>query len=358
MFSYQCGSDTRISFFGLSVLLTVLFLLVSFSVPEIWAQQDDSQLVVYTYDSFISYDLGPALEKEFEERYDVDVQFVATGDSRQMLSRLKRELRAGETRADVFVGIERSDAPLATGEDIFSPLSREEIPALSSVRERLIFDPQLRLVPYEYGYITLVYNEEKMETSEVPTTFEELTEPRYRKSLILEDPRTSSPGYSFLLWTIEEYGEDYLDYWKRLLPNVLTIAGGWSEAFKVFENGEAPMMVSFSTDTAYSVITKGKARQKVLLLNMEGYSNIYAAGLVESSEQKDWGKKFLNLLLSPTIQEKIPTTEWMFPANRNARLPVEFYQYAVRPPVPAEVDLAKIERNSERWLREWSKAIR
>jgi thiamine transport system substrate-binding protein len=142
------------------------------------------------------------------------------------------------------------------------------------------------------------------------------------------------------------------------MPNVLTIAGGWSEAYKIFLNGEAPIVVSFSTDTAYSVMVEGDDNQKVLLLNNEGYSNIYAAGIVKTSKKKDWAKKFLNLLLSPEIQKNIPTTEWMFPANRKAELPIEFYQYAVRPPESAEVPLDLIEENEERWIKEWSRAIK
>ncbi len=351
------------AFFRACSVLLALGLLLSATAlitttPRARAAQGDKKLVVYTYDSLVSYGLAPALKQEWEERYDVELQFVATGDSRQMLSRLKREKRAGKIEADVFIGVERNDAPLALGEDLFLPLDKPEIPELSSVPDRLFFDERLRLVPYEFGYITLVYNQDKIKTSEVPTTFEELTEPRYRKKLILEDPRTSSPGYSFLLWTIKHYGENYLDYWKRLLPSVLTIAGGWSEAYEIFLNGEAPMVVSFSTDTAYSVIAEGDANQKVLLLNNEGYSNIYGAGIVKSSEEKEWARKFLNLLLSPEIQAKIPTTEWMFPANRKAELPIEFYQYAVRPPNPVEVPLAKIAENEARWLREWSRAIK
>ncbi len=357
---YSQKSKAVFRFWSLVLVLGLVISVVVIMPPSPYAQGqgEDSKLVVYTYDSLVSYGLAPALKKEFESRYDVKLQFVATGDSRQMLSRLKRERRAGENRADVFVGIERNDAPLALGEDLFTPLETEDLPALSDVPERLIFDPERRLVPYEFGYITLVYNRKKIKTSEVPTTFEELTKPRYRNKLILEDPRTSSPGYSFLLWTIKHYGDNYIDYWKRLLPNVLTIAGGWSEAYEIFLNGEAPMVVSFSTDTAYSVIAEGDANQKVLLLNNEGYSNIYAAGILKSSDKKKWGKKFLNLLLSPEIQEEIPTTEWMFPANRKAELPIKFYQYAVRPPEPAEVPLDEIEQNEERWLREWSRAIK
>lgn len=344
--------------FMASVVSLGLLLIGTIPCSNVHAAEKSPKLVVYAYDSFVSYGMGPVVEREFEKRYAVDLQFVATGDSREMLSRLKRQLRAGEHNADVFVGVERNDTPLATEEDIFLPLTEKDIPALAAVPEDLIFDPKLRLVPYEFGYITLVYDQQKLKTSEVPTSFEELTNSRYNDSLILEDPRTSSPGYSFLLWTIDQYGENYLDYWKKLLPNVLTIAGGWSEAYKMFRNGEAPMVVSFSTDTAYSVIVEGDANQKVLLLNNAGYSNIYGAGIVQSSDQKDLAKKFLNFLLSTEIQKEIPTNEWMFPANKEAPLPVRFYQYAVKPPISAEVAITEIENHGDRWLDEWSRAIR
>lgn len=357
---YSNRSKAVLCSWSLVLALGLISLIVTMAPisQKVLGAQNSSKLVVYTYDSLVSYGLAPALKKEFEKSYDMDLQFVATGDSRQMLTRLKRELRSGKTQADVFVGVERNDAPLALEEDIFVPLTEQDVPALSSVPNSLIFDSKLRLLPYEYGYITLVYNEKKLKTSKVPTTFEELTNSRYRNKLILEDPRTSSPGYSFLLWTVQHYGEEYLDYWKRLMPSVLTIAGGWSEAYQMFLNGEAPLVVSFSTDTAYSVIVEGDANQKVLLLNNEGYSNIYAAGIVKESDQKEWGKKFLNLLLSPEIGEKIPTTEWMFPANSEARLPIKFYQYAVKPPKTAKVPISLIEQNKERWLREWSRTIR
>jgi len=316
------------------------------------------KLVVYTYDSFASWGPAKFIEEEFERTHQVDVQFVATADSRAMLAKLIREREAGEQGADVFIGVEAADLPTVWAHGLFTPLTAEEVPELAHIPSGLLIDPQREAIPYEHGYITFVYDSERLSTENVPRTFEELLRPKYKKMLILEDPRTSSPGLSFLLWTIHRFGDPgYLDYWKSLLPNVLTIAGGWGEAYDLFQGGEAPVVLSFSTDTAYSMIEKGSARYKVMLLDNQGYRNIYLMGIVRGTEQEKLAKEFLNFILSPEVQEKIPTTEWMFPANPQALLPVQFYQYAVVPPQPVMLPPSEVGKNLDRWLREWSRVV-
>jgi thiamine transport system substrate-binding protein len=316
------------------------------------------QLVVYTYDSFASWGPAAFIEEEFEKEHGVDVQFIATADSRAMLAKLIAEREAGEQGADVFIGVEAADLAKAKEFNLFIPLTAEDVPLLTTVPENLLVDPETVLIPYEHGYITLVYDSETLATADVPRTFEELLNPKYQKMLILEDPRTSSPGLSFLLWTIQHFGDPgYLDYWQRLLPNLLTVAGGWSEAYDLFTAGEGPIVLSFSTDTAYSMIEGGSARYKIMLLNNQGYRNIYLMGVVRGTAQEGLAKEFLNFVLSPAVQERIPLTEWMFPANPEALLPVEFYQYAVVPPQPVMLSPDEVEQNLDRWLREWARIV-
>lgn len=163
----------KVSLRLVSILGLAILLVATFPWLDGQAKENNPKLVVYTYDSFVSYGMGPVLKKEFEQKYSADLQFVSTGGSREMLSRLKRELRAGKATADVFVGVERNDTPLATETDVFLPLDRKDIPVLSAVPKDLVFGSSLRLVPYEFGYITLVYNQDKLTVSEVPTTFED-----------------------------------------------------------------------------------------------------------------------------------------------------------------------------------------
>ncbi|MBN1859495.1 thiamine ABC transporter substrate-binding protein [Candidatus Bipolaricaulota bacterium] len=321
-------------------------------------QADRTPFVVYTYDSFASWGPASAIERAFEAMHPVDVQFVAVADSRLMLTRLLQERAAGRQGADVFIGIEAADLARVRELDLFLAIQSEDVPNLAAVDRSLLLDPTGSLVPYEHGYITFVYDSEQVETATLARTFEELLDPRYRNRIILEDPRMSSPGLSFLLWTIDRYGDPgYLEYWRRLAPNILTVAGGWGEAYDLFLAGEAPIVLSFSTDTAYSVIDHGSARHKVMLLENQGYRNVYFMGVVRGTDHLDWALAFLDLVLSTEIQSLIPTSEWMFPANPDALLPVPFYQYAVTPPRPVMVAPDDVKANLDRWLREWALVI-
>ncbi|MFQ6090489.1 MAG: extracellular solute-binding protein, partial [Candidatus Bipolaricaulia bacterium] len=170
----------------------VVLLLTSASVLGLLGQAQVPRLIVYTYDSFASWGPAPFIEEEFEKEHRVDVQFVATADSRAMLAKLIRERATGEQGADVFIGVEAADLPTIWAHGLFIPLTVEDVPELANLPPGLLIDPQREAIPYEHGYITFVYDSQVLAVEDVPRTFEELLDPQYRKMLILEDPRTSS----------------------------------------------------------------------------------------------------------------------------------------------------------------------
>jgi thiamine transport system substrate-binding protein len=319
------------------------------------------RLVVYTYDSFVSW--GPALEieKRFEAQENVDLIWVAPGDSGVMFTRLLGELQSGRPGADVFVGLSDADLPVALKNDVFQTLDYGLLPNLKDVPERLLIDPGRKLVPLDHGFITLVYDTRAIPPEKAPKTFNDLLKPEFKRRIIAINPVTSSPGMAFLLWTIARFGEDgYLDFWRKLQPNLLTVAGGWSEAYSMFENGEAPIVVSYSTDMAYGVINYGSTHYQIITLDGQGYEQIELMGVVRgrTAEQARLAHAFINFMLSPEVQGMIPTTNWMFPVNVKAKIPADFAKYAVTPAQPVRVPADKVAANREKWLRDWSTLIR
>lgn len=332
-----------------ALLLVVLGPAASLSVAQ---AGEGSKLVVYVYDSFVSWGPAKFIKTEFERRNPgIEVEFVATGPSRTMLARLVQETQSGGTPADVFLG-EINDVPKANQFGLFVPLTESDVPNLRTVSKSLLFDPERTLIPYEHGFITLVYDSAKLKPDELPKTFADLTKPQYQKKLIIQDARTSSVGHAFLLWTIYNYGNvGYLDYWRELLPTILTIQPGWSAAYKLFTKGEAPMVVSFSTDACFN------AQYKPLLPHSQGYRTIFGAGIVKSTDNPKLSRAFLDFLLSVEVQEKLPDTEVMFPANSQARLPDAWRTCAVIPPNPVMLPLDLVAENDDRWLDEWARLV-
>lgn len=313
---------------------------------------EGSKIVVYVYDSFVSYGPAKFIKTEFEKRHPgIEVEFVATGPSRAMFSRLVNEMISGGTPADVFLG-EVNDVPRAKKFGLFISLTEADIPNLKDIPKDLLLDPDLTIVPYEHGYITLVYDSEKLKPAELPQTFADLVKPQYQKKLIVQNALTSSVGQAFLFWTIYNYKDPgFLDYWRQLLPTILTIQPGWSASYKLFTKGEAPMVVSFSTDAYFN------KRYQPLLLDEQGYRTIFGASIVRTTDTPKLAREFINFLLSPEVQEKLPETEIMFPANAKVTVPDKFAQLAVIPPKPVMLPLDMVAENSDRWLDAWARLV-
>lgn len=315
------------------------------------------ELVVYTYDSFVAW--GPALfiKERFEALFPgATLTWVAVGDSSEMLSRLIAELQLGIARADVFLGLADVELPRALAHRVFQPYDPKLIPNLADVPEALLFDPTGHVLPYDHGYVTFVYDSELLPPELVPQTLDDLLRPELKGKIIVMDPRTSSPGLSFLLWTIAHYGEGWREYWRKLLPNLLTVTKGWSEAYDMFLAGEAPIVLSYSTDTAYSYIEHGSLRYQVITPGGEAFRQVEGMGIVRTSRNLDLAHAFLNLVLSVEVQERIPTTQWMFPVNRRAKLPAG-YVYAVIPEKPVSLPPELVGAKLEEWLSQWQQLL-
>lgn len=315
------------------------------------------ELVVYTYDSFVSWGPALAIKEKFEALFPgVTLTWVAVGDSSEMLSRLIAELRLGLPTADVFLGLADVELPRALAHNVFQPYDPARIPNLADVPSDLIFDPTGHVLPYDHGYVTFVYDSELLPEELVPQTLDDLLRPELKGKIIVTDPRTSSPGLSFLLWTIAHYGEGWLAFWQRLIPNLLTITKGWSEAYDLFLAGEAPLVLSYSTDTAYSYIEHGSLRYRVITPGGEAFRQVEGMGIVRTCRDLDLAHAFLNLVLSVEIQELIPTTQWMFPVNARARLPAG-YEYAVIPERPVSLPPELVGEKLEGWLSQWQRLL-
>ena len=337
------------------VMLILSVMLIATATFSSVSQDSEGPLIVYTYSSFVSFGLADVVATAFQEQTGEEVRFVATADSRAMLSRLIAERDAtGTAPADVFVGVEINDQSTARENDVFENVTPEEIPNLQFVSSEIQFDPENKLIPYEHGFITLVYDSEALAPEDVPQTLKELIDPKYDNEIIMIDPRTSSPGLSFMLWTILEFGEPtWLGYWEDLNENALLITDSWDTSFDLFQRGEASIIVSFSTDNAYDAIFNNSDRIQVLTPNGEGYRTIFGAGVVKDTERPDLARRFIDVLLSQEVQNKISETEFMIPANINATARAIWFQNLVIPSNPVLMPADRVEANLERWLDEW-----
>lgn len=306
-------------------------------------------LTVYAYDSFTGdWGPGPTIIPQFEEQTGIKVNLVSAGDAVEMLQRAM--LEKDRPNADVIVGISDDMAAKALASGLFDPY---DSPMLQDIPDFLEFDQSKRLLPFDYGNFAFVYDTEKIAPEDAPKSLEDLTAPKYKNKVILIDPRTSSVGLGLLLWTIEVYGEEnYLSWWEKMKDNALTIADGWSSAYGLFTEGEAPLVISYTTSPVYHVMWEDSTRYQTLLFD-EGHSaTIESVGILSSSSHKQEARQFVDFLLS-NAQETVATTNTMYPANSSVELP-DAFAWAPKPAKTLRLTDESIEKNLDRWLTDWT----
>jgi thiamine transport system substrate-binding protein len=327
------------------MLASIRFALAAFlalaALPA--AAEEVPILRVYTYDSFAAeWGPGPAIKAGFEKTCVCVVEFIAADSSIGALRRV--QLEGAETQADIVLGLDTAVAGEARATGLFAPhgvdLTGLALPAPWTDAE---------FVPFDYGYFAFVYDKDVLATP--PTSFEELIALPDDIKIVIEDPRSDTPGLGLVLWIKQLYGDRAAEIWAGLKPHVLTVARGWSEAYALFLNGEADMVLSYTTSPAYHAISENDASYAAADFGQH-YGQVEVAGLLNSSQKQRLGREFLAYLVSPEAQAVIPTTNWMYPViDIGAELPAAFGDL-VRPQSLLLADERTVTANKGAWIAE------
>ena len=160
-----------------------------------------------------------------------------------------------------------------------------------------------------------------------------------------------------LHWTISVYGiEDYLNYWQRLQPSLLTITDGWSAAYGMFTKGEAPLVLSYVTSPAYHLEYEKTERYRAAVFKEGHYRQIEFAGILKGSLRQERAREFIDFMLSEDFQDAIPLTNWMFPVVDYHPLPDSF-RIAPKPRAVPELEASLVREKNSQWLKDWSRSM-
>jgi len=324
-----------------TILIFFTTLIISFSIYA-------EKLTIYTYDSFISeWGPGPIIEKIFEEKHIADVEFVAVDSAATLLNKVILE---GDTsKADIVLGLDMNLLELAEQSGLFTSHNINDIN--NSINLPLNWESN-KFVPYNYGYFSFVYNEANLETP--PKSMDELINSTNAR-IVIQDPRTSSPGLGLLTWMKALYGDQAGNEWKKLNKKIISVTKGWTDAYyNFFMAGEADLVLSYTTSPAAHIMFE--ERYDILATTFEegNYITIEFAGILNNSQNKDLANKFLNFMLSEEFQSVIPSTNIMYPVTNIKDLPAAFDKLNV--PKYIQMDPKEINKNKEKWIDEWLNA--
>jgi len=302
-------------------------------------------LTVYTYDSFTSeWGPGPAIETAFEGRCGCDLQWVGVDDAGLLLSRLR--LEGSATKADVVLGLDTNLMAEAEATGLLQPHGLD----MAALDLPIAWDDAV-FVPFDYGYFAIIYDSEAL--PEPPTSLADLVADGDGPKLIIEDPRTSTPGLGLLLWMQAVYGDRAADAWTKLNNRVLTVTKGWSEAYGLFLDGEAPMVLSYTTSPAYHQIVEETDRYRAAIFAEGHYLQVELAAMTAGTEHADLARDFLAFVLTQDFQATIPTGNWMYPAiDLGDGLP-EAFRELPQPPSALSIDPDEVAAHRGDWIDAW-----
>lgn len=303
-------------------------------------------LTIYAYDSFTSeWGPGPAVEAAFEATCGCDLQLVGAGDGAALLARL--QLEGASTPADIVLGLDTNLTSAAAATGLFAPHGVTAQYALPVAWVDPLF------VPFDWGWFAFVYDKTRLATP--PTDFAALAASDLK--VVIQDPRSSTPGLGLLMWVKAAYGDKAPGVWANLADNIVTVTPGWSEAYGMFLEGEADMVLSYTTSPAYHLIAE-QDDSKAAAAFAEGHAlQVEVAGKLTGTDQPALADAFLAFMVTDAFQSVIPETNWMYPSVTPSKGLPEGFAALIRPERSLLLPADEAQALREPALAEWRAAL-
>lgn len=342
-------------------VLLLAFLLASCAPASTPTPVGPKTINVITHDSFA---IGEETIKAFEAENNAKVVFLQAGDAGSVLN--QAILTRDALLADVLFGVDNTFLSRALDADIFESY---QSPALADIPDEFKLDLSNRALPVDYGDVCINYDKKYFadENLPVPQSFEDLARPEYKDLLVVENPATSSPGLAFLLATRARFGDGYLDYWKSLKENGVVVVDGWETAYYTnfsasSGKGEQTMVLSYASSPAAEVFFASPQPTEAPTASIVAadmcFRQIEFVGILKNAQNKPLAQKFVDFMLSQKFQEDMPLNMFVYPVNKNAKLPEVFVKYADVAQSPTAMSPDEIASNRDAWIEAWTKAMK
>ena len=318
-------------------------------------------LTVIVHDSFSA---SEGVIRAFENANNAKLTFIQAGDTGSALNRLiLTSVGSPEPEADIFYGLDNTFLSRGLEQDLFEPYQPA---ALAAVPDEFKLDSTFKVVPIDYADVCINYDKAWFAKNQLklPGSLQDLTKPEYRGLLVVQNPATSSPGLSFMMATIAEFGDNaWLEWWQAMKSNNVTIVSDWETAYYTNFSGSSgqgpqPMVVSYASSPAAELIyaeTELKESPTASLVDPGMcWRQVEFAGILKNTPNRDLAEKFIDYLLSKQFQEDMPLQMFVFPVLPEAVLPEGFVRASQIPETVASLDPDLIATKRDGWVNDWT----
>jgi thiamine transport system substrate-binding protein len=296
--------------------------------------QSSKTVTIATHDSFLIPD---SLINQFKKETGYSLEGIKVGDAGELTNKLV--LTKDAPIADAFFGIDNTFAGVASRNDIV--------------------DGNMSAI--DYADVCFNYDRAWFASKGVvaPTSWQQLTDSKYKNLTVVENPTTSSTGLAFMFSTIAKLGEPgWKTWWARMFANGMKVEAGWEQAYYVDFSGSAghgqyPIVLSYSSSPADEVGKDGQSR--TVSINQDCFRQIEYAGVLKNAKNPDGARALVAFLKSKAFQSSVAENMYVYPVDKSVALPAAWAKFA--PASKSFVNVSKLPFDEKRstWLDEWSK---
>lgn len=239
----------------------------------------EGKLVLYAPDT--GGDMFPGFEKAYP---GIKVQYFQQ-EGEQSASKMQSEARAGVYNVDV----------LDTEQNTIYQVSRAGLLAKYTPRDAANVPAKYRsdyFTGYRVQLKPIVYNTDKVSPADVPTSLDQLTDPKYKGRICAEPTEVS-----VFADMVQKLGQDAtVRYWKALTANGLRFVSGQTNLVESVVSGDCPIAVSANLHTMAKKEAKGAPIKWVKTDPI--YGNYGAAGVAAKAPHPYAARLYVNYLVS------------------------------------------------------------
>lgn len=303
-----------------------------------------------TYVNAVSTSAGNWVKDAVQSEYTVDFDWVVAENG--VTEFMRRAQQGVDLGADGYVGVTAADLARADRElsaPLFAAFDTDAVDNTDNVHDRFWIDGTDRMLPTGASYVTIIYDETVVDA---PETLAALTTDEYSDGILVPNPQNTATGLAFVLWTVDAFGEDgFLEYWRRLADNGLQTAGSWNATYSAYSGGEAPMVMSYSTDQVYASQDPDvdMARHQVAFPGDSAYTYVSGTTKFESATNPALVDTFASFMLSGDTQRTVAEKNVGIPTVTNASLPAELREYVHVPETPISHSAETLRQHADEW---------
>lgn len=184
-------------------------------------------------------DFPPAINDriaaEFQAEFGITIEYLAL-NSALLVERFAAEASAGALSADVTSIAQTADFfEEAIAQEWAIPIQDAGIPAIDEgdfPEEFLQGDVSATIGIFPF---LILYNESSLDDSLVPTSFEDLTDPKYKDQIVIVDPSTNHAFIGFYDVLRESYGDEWFEGVLKNNPKFYPAASAGAQAMMAGE---------------------------------------------------------------------------------------------------------------------------